>query len=110
MDVTPIIDGLNDAQREAVTAPAESCLVLAGAGSGKTRVLILAESDGRRESLLDFVRSSGLTPPMVENLQAFLASDEKVGMATSVCFSDPGTSNQPRECVICHRFALRVSV
>ncbi len=40
MDVTPIIDGLNDAQREAVTAPAESCLVLAGAGSGKTRVLV----------------------------------------------------------------------
>ncbi len=47
------------------------------------RVLILAESDGRRESLLDFVRSSGLTPPVFENLQAFIDSDEKVGMATS---------------------------
>lgn len=40
MDVTEIIDGLNDAQREAVTAPLQNMLVLAGAGSGKTRVLI----------------------------------------------------------------------
>jgi DNA helicase-2/ATP-dependent DNA helicase PcrA len=40
MDVTPIIDPLNDAQREAVTAPDEPVLVVAGAGSGKTRVLV----------------------------------------------------------------------
>lgn len=40
MDVTPIIDSLNDAQRQAVTAPLSSMLVLAGAGSGKTRVLV----------------------------------------------------------------------
>lgn len=39
MDVTPILESLNDAQREAVTAPAEPVLVIAGAGSGKTRVL-----------------------------------------------------------------------
>jgi DNA helicase-2/ATP-dependent DNA helicase PcrA len=39
MDVTPILEGLNDAQRQAVTAPAEPLLVIAGAGSGKTRVL-----------------------------------------------------------------------
>lgn len=39
MDVTPILDPLNDAQRDAVTADAPSVLVLAGAGSGKTRVL-----------------------------------------------------------------------
>ena len=39
MDVTPILDNLNEAQREAVTAPAEPVLVIAGAGSGKTRVL-----------------------------------------------------------------------
>ena len=39
MDVTPILGSLNDAQREAVTAPAEPLLVIAGAGSGKTRVL-----------------------------------------------------------------------
>ena len=40
MDVTDIIEPLNDAQREAVTAPAGHLLVLAGAGSGKTRVLV----------------------------------------------------------------------
>jgi DNA helicase-2/ATP-dependent DNA helicase PcrA len=40
LDVTPIIDPLNDAQREAVTAPAGPVLVVAGAGSGKTRVLV----------------------------------------------------------------------
>ncbi|MEO1247781.1 MAG: DNA helicase II [Pseudomonadota bacterium] len=40
MDVTPILENLNDAQRQAVTAPAEPTLVIAGAGSGKTRVLV----------------------------------------------------------------------
>ncbi len=40
MDITPIIDPLNDAQREAVTSPNRALLVLAGAGSGKTRVLV----------------------------------------------------------------------
>ncbi len=40
MDVTDIIDPLNDPQREAVTAADRPTLVLAGAGSGKTRVLV----------------------------------------------------------------------
>lgn len=38
-DLSPILDGLNPAQQAAVTAPPEHRLVLAGAGSGKTRVL-----------------------------------------------------------------------
>jgi DNA helicase-2/ATP-dependent DNA helicase PcrA len=40
MDVSHLLDPLNDAQREAVTAPPGSLLILAGAGSGKTRVLV----------------------------------------------------------------------
>ena len=40
MDVSHLIDDLNDAQRQAVTLDGGHCLVLAGAGSGKTRVLV----------------------------------------------------------------------
>ena len=39
-DVSAILDHLNPAQREAVSAPQGNMLVLAGAGSGKTRVLV----------------------------------------------------------------------
>ncbi len=51
MDLTPILDGLNPEQRAAVAAPPGNHLVLAGAGSGKTRVLVhrmayLIEAEG----------------------------------------------------------------
>ena len=51
MDISHILDGLNDQQREAVTAPLANLLVVAGAGSGKTRVLVhriawLVEAEG----------------------------------------------------------------
>ena len=38
-DPTPLLDNLNPEQLRAVTLPPESALILAGAGSGKTRVL-----------------------------------------------------------------------
>jgi transcription-repair coupling factor (superfamily II helicase) len=47
------------------------------------RVLLLAESDGRRESLLDFLRASSCRPPAFDSLAEFQASDEKVGIATA---------------------------
>jgi len=40
MDVTSILSDLNDNQRDAVSHPGGNALVLAGAGSGKTRVLV----------------------------------------------------------------------
>ena len=40
MDVSHLLDELNEAQRKVVTTESKHTLVLAGAGSGKTRVLI----------------------------------------------------------------------
>ncbi|WP_457914300.1 DNA helicase II [Candidatus Hartigia pinicola] len=40
MNVSDLIEGLNSKQYEAVSAPLSNLLVLAGAGSGKTRVLV----------------------------------------------------------------------
>ncbi|MDB5851620.1 MAG: mfd, partial [Rhodoferax sp.] len=48
-----------------------------------SRVLMLAESDGRRESLLDFLRASQVNPPAFDSLTEFQASDEKIGIATA---------------------------
>jgi transcription-repair coupling factor (superfamily II helicase) len=47
------------------------------------RALVLAESDGRRESLLDFLRASHLSPPAFDSLSEFQASEEKLGIATA---------------------------
>ncbi|MFC5520199.1 transcription-repair coupling factor [Polaromonas jejuensis] len=52
-------------------------------GNTAHRVLLLAESDGRRESLLDFLRASNVSPPAFDSLEDFQASEEKLGIATA---------------------------
>jgi transcription-repair coupling factor (superfamily II helicase) len=47
------------------------------------RVLVLAESDGRRASLLDFLHSSQFDPPTFDSLAEFEVSKEPIGIATS---------------------------
>jgi transcription-repair coupling factor (superfamily II helicase) len=47
------------------------------------RVLVLAESDGRRASMLDFLHSSQFDPPSFDSLAEFQASQEPIGIATS---------------------------
>ncbi|VEA84512.1 DNA helicase II [Escherichia coli] len=58
MDVSYLLDSLNDKQREAVAAPRSNLLVLAGAGSGKTRVLVasyrLVDERGKLLAILDY--------------------------------------------------------
>ncbi|MFZ4482292.1 MAG: CarD family transcriptional regulator, partial [Rhodoferax sp.] len=51
--------------------------------STKHRVLILAESEGRRTSLLDFLHSSQLAPPSFASLAEFEIDDERLGIAIS---------------------------
>ena len=46
-------------------------------------MLVLAESEGRRESLLDFLRASALDPTRFDSLQEFADSGEKIGLATA---------------------------
>ncbi len=47
------------------------------------RVLILAESEGRKTSLLDFLHGSQLTPPSFDSLAEFELSAEPLGIATA---------------------------
>ncbi len=47
------------------------------------RVLLVAESDGRRESLLELLREHRIDVPSVDSLQDFLSSPEKIAIASA---------------------------
>ncbi len=47
------------------------------------RVLIVAESEGRRESLLELLRDSRIEPPSVDSLAAFEAGTERCAIAVA---------------------------
>ena len=66
MEAAALLEGLNDAQRQAVTSEAAPLVILAGAGSGKTRVLtrriayrcVTDSADPRHVIALTFTRKA----------------------------------------------------
>ncbi len=52
-------------------------------GQTAHRVLIAAESGGRRESLLELLRDNKIEPPSVDSLAEFLAGDERYAIAVA---------------------------
>jgi transcription-repair coupling factor (superfamily II helicase) len=63
------------------------------------RVLLVAESEGRRESILDLLRDHGITLPSAGTLAEFLAGEEKVAitaapLAAGFHWHEAGTSVQ----------------
>ena len=52
-------------------------------GTTKHRVLIVAETQGRRESLLELLRDSRIEPPSVASLAEFQAGDERFAIAVA---------------------------
>src|SRR5213079_483060 len=52
-------------------------------GTTPHRVLIVAESEGRRESLLELLRDNRIEPPSVDTLAEFEASDERLAIAAA---------------------------
>ena len=94
----PSSDASTDAQPYVEFAPLPVMAVVRGAedplaalkahaARGPNRMLVLAESDGRRESLLDFLRASGVNPPAFDSLAEFQSSDERIGIATAALTS-----------------------
>jgi len=78
-DLSALTAPLNPAQREAVTAPPEHRLVLAGAGSGKTRVLVhrvawlIAVENVSPHSILAVTFTNKAAAEMRRRLEALLA-------------------------------------
>ena len=89
-----IIDVLNDKQKEAVLSTDGPCLVIAGAGSGKTKVLthkiayLMQEKNVKPWSILAITFTNKAANEMkerVENLVGDVAKDMWIGTFHSIC-------------------------
>lgn len=89
-----ILDSLNPKQREAVTLPAEHALILAGAGSGKTRVLttriawLLSTGKAKPWEILAVTFTNKAAREMKTRLEAMLGTgsqDMWVGTFHGIC-------------------------
>ena len=89
-----LIEGLNDKQKEAVLNTDGPCLVIAGAGSGKTKVLthkiayLMAEKNIKPWNILAITFTNKAANEMkqrVENLVGEAAKDMWIGTFHSIC-------------------------
>ena len=89
-----LLEGLNDKQYEAVTSTEGPCLVIAGAGSGKTKVLthkiayLMGEKGVKPWDILAITFTNKAANEMksrVENLVGDVAKDMWIGTFHSIC-------------------------
>jgi len=89
-----LLDGLNDKQYEAVTKTEGPCLVIAGAGSGKTKVLthkiayLMAEKNVKPWEILAITFTNKAANEMKEritNLVGDVVKDIWIGTFHSIC-------------------------
>lgn len=92
--MSDLLDGLNDRQKEAVEYLAGPLLILAGAGSGKTRVLtykiayLLEQNLAKPWQILAITFTNKAAKEMKERVEALVGSDAKdmwLGTFHSVC-------------------------
>ena len=89
-----LIEGLNDKQKEAVLATEGPCLVIAGAGSGKTKVLthkiayLMTEKNVKPWNILAITFTNKAANEMKERVEKLVGEASKdmwIGTFHSIC-------------------------